>query len=132
MLASQIPQKLLEIFKDYYPDTSKQNLSDMFFGGQEIVYHSDNYYKISKKKLEIEQIEYQDISEPEKMSHNIIANQLLEKNEIRVYENTLYRYENVVYKKKKTSLKEKYNVNYTCFENMCNFLQFLHIFIAYV
>ena len=109
MLASQIPQKLLEIFKDYYPDTSKQNLSDMFFGGQEIVYHSDNYYKISKKKLEIEQIEYQDISEPEKMSHNIIANQLLEKNEIRVYENTLYRYENVVYKKKKTSLKENYN-----------------------
>ena len=57
----------------------------MFFGGQEIVYTSNNYYKISKKELEIEQIEYQDISEPEKMSHNVIANQLLEENEIRVY-----------------------------------------------
>ena len=132
LLASQIPQKLLEIFKDYYPDTSKQNLSDMFFGGQEILYTSDNYYKISKKKLEIEQIEYQDISEPEKMSHNVIANQLLEENEIRVYENTLYIYENGVYKKKKTSIKENYNLNYTCFKNMCNFLQFLHMFIAYV
>lgn len=73
----------------------------MFFGEQEIVYTSDNYYKISKKELEIEQIEYQDISESEKMSHNVIANQLLEENEIRVYENTLYIYENGVYKKKK-------------------------------
>lgn len=107
LLASQIPQKLLEIFKDYYPDTSKQNLSDMFFGGQEIVYTSDNYYKISKKELEIEQIEYQDISEPEKMSHNIIANQLLEENEIRVYENTLYIYENGVYKKNEKSIHRK-------------------------
>lgn len=66
------------------------------------------------------------------MSHNVIANQLLEENEIRVYENTLYIYENGVYKKKKTSIKENYNLNYTCFKNMCNFLQFLHMFIAYV
>ena len=107
MLASQIPQKLLEIFKDYYPDTSKQNLSDMFFGGQEIVYTSDNYYKISKMELEIEQIEYQEISEPEKMSHNVIANQLLEKNEIRVYENTLYIYENGVYRKNEKIIHRK-------------------------
>ena len=112
----------------------------MFFGRQEIVYTSDNYYKISKKELEIEQIEYQDISEPEKMSHNIIANQLLEKNEIRVYENTLYRYENGVYKKKKTSLKENYKLNYTCLEicvifynfytymlHMCKFYIIIHI-----
>lgn len=49
------------------------------------------------------------------MSHNVIANQLLEENEIRVYENTLYIYENGVYKKKKTSIKENYNLNYTYF-----------------
>ena len=63
--------------------------------------------RISKKKLEIEQIEYQDISEPEKMSHNVIANQLLEENEIRVYENTLYIYENGVYKKNEKSIHRK-------------------------
>ena len=82
------------------------------------VFSNSNLYcinKISKKKLEIEQIEYQDISESEKMSHNVIANQLLEENEIRVYENTLYIYENGVYKKKKTSIKENYNLNYTYF-----------------
>lgn len=107
LLASQIPQKLLEIFKDFYPDTSKQNLSDMFFGGKEIVYTSGNYYKVSKNELEIEQIEYQEIKESDKPSHDIIARRLLQENEIRVFEDTLYIYENGVYRRNEKSINRK-------------------------
>lgn len=42
--AEKIPKKLLEIFKDFNPDTSKQNLADFFYGGKSIEYKSDNYY----------------------------------------------------------------------------------------
>lgn len=42
--AEKIPKKLLEIFKDFNPDTSKQNLADFFYGGKSIAYKSDNYY----------------------------------------------------------------------------------------
>lgn len=107
LLAYQIPQKLLEIFKDFYPDTSKQNLSDMFFGGKEIVYTSGNYYKVSKNELEIEQIEYQEIKESDKPSHDIIARRLLQENEIRVFEDTLYIYENGVYRRNEKSINRK-------------------------
>lgn len=107
LLDSQIPQKLLEIFKDFYPDTSKQNLSDMFFGGKEIVYTSGNYYKVSKNELEIEQIEYQEIKESDKLSHDIIARRLLQENEIRVFEDTLYIYENGVYRRNEKSINRK-------------------------
>lgn len=107
LLASQIPQKLLEIFKDFYPDTSKQNLSDMFLGGKEIVYTSGNYYKVSKNELEIEQIEYQEIKESDKPSHDIIARRLLQENEIRVFEDTLYIYENGVYRRNEKSINRK-------------------------
>ena len=107
LLASQIPQKLLEIFKDFYPDTSKQNLSDMFFGGKEIVYTSGNYYKVFKNELEIEQIEYQEIKESDKPSHDIIARRLLQENEIRVFEDTLYIYENGVYRKNEKTIHRK-------------------------
>lgn len=107
LLASQIPQKLLEIFKDFYPDTSKQNLSDMFFGGKEIVYTSGNYYKVFKNELEIEQIEYQEIKESDKPSHDIIARRLLQENEIRVFEDTLYIYENGVYRRNEKSINRK-------------------------
>ena len=107
LLASQIPQKLLEIFKDFYPDTSKQNLSDMFFGGKEIVYTSGNYYKVSINELEIEQIEYQEIKESDKQSHDIIARRLLQENEIRVFEDTLYIYENGVYRRNEKSINRK-------------------------
>ena len=61
----------------------------MFFGGKEIVYTSGNYYKVSKNELEIEQIEYQEIKESDKQSHDIIARKLLQENEIRVFEDTL-------------------------------------------
>ena len=107
LLASQIPQKLLEIFKDFYPDTSKQNLSDMFFGGKEIVYTSGNYYKVFKNELEIEQIEYQEIKESDKPSHDIIARRLLQENEIRVFEDTLYIYEDGVYRRNEKSINRK-------------------------
>ena len=107
LLASQIPQKLLEIFKDFYPDTSKQNLSDMFFGGKEIVYTSGNYYKVSINELEIEQIEYQEIKESDKPSHDIIARRLLQENEIRVFEDTLYIYEDGVYRRNEKSINRK-------------------------
>lgn len=107
LLTSQIPQKLLEIFKDFYPDTSKQNLSDMFFGGKEIVYTSGNYYKVSINELEIEQIEYQEIKESDKPSHDIIARRLLQENEIRVFEDTLYIYENGVYRRNEKSINRK-------------------------
>lgn len=107
LLAYQIPQKLLEIFKDFYPDTSKQNLSDMFFGGKEIVYTSGNYYKVFKNELEIEQIEYQEIKESDKPSHDIIARRLLQENEIRVFEDTLYIYENGVYRRNEKSINRK-------------------------
>lgn len=43
-IAEKIPEKLLEIFKDFNPDTSKQNLADFFYGGTKIVYQSENYY----------------------------------------------------------------------------------------
>lgn len=43
-IAEKIPKKLLEIFKDFNPDTSKQNLADFFYGGKSIAYKSDNYY----------------------------------------------------------------------------------------
>ena len=43
-VAEKIPKKLLEIFKDFNPDTSKQNLADFFYGGKSIAYKSDNYY----------------------------------------------------------------------------------------
>lgn len=107
LLASQIPQKLLEIFKDFYPDTSKQNLSDIFFGGKEIVYTSGNYYKVSINELEIEQIEYQEIKESDKPSHDIIARRLLQENEIRVFEDTLYIYEDGVYRRNEKSINRK-------------------------
>ena len=107
LLAYQIPQKLLEIFKDFYPDTSKQNLSDMFFGGKEIVYTSGNYYKVFKNELEIEQIEYHEIKESDKPSHDIIARRLLQENEIRVFEDTLYIYENGVYRRNEKSINRK-------------------------
>ena len=43
-IAEKIPKKLLEIFKSFNPDTSKQNLADFFYGGTKIVYKADNYY----------------------------------------------------------------------------------------
>lgn len=107
LLASQIPQKLLEIFKDFYPDTSKQNLSDMFFGGKEIIYSSGKLYKVFKNELEIEHIEYQETKQEKKLTHDVIAKRLLEENKIRVYENTLYIYDNGVYKRNEKNLQRK-------------------------
>ena len=43
-IAEKIPKKLLEIFKDFNPDTSKQNLADFFYGGKVIAYVGENYY----------------------------------------------------------------------------------------
>lgn len=43
-IAEKIPKKLLEIFKDFNPDTSKQNLADFFYGGKKIAYKGKNYY----------------------------------------------------------------------------------------
>lgn len=43
-IAEKIPKKLLEIFKEFNPDTSKQNLADFFYGGKTIVYKGENYY----------------------------------------------------------------------------------------
>lgn len=106
LVASQIPQMLLQIFKDFHPDTSKQNLADMFFGGQKIVYKSNIFYKTKRRDVEIEQIEYQEVNEEEKLSHNVIAKRLLEENEIRVYENTLYIYDNGVYRKNEKSIHQ--------------------------
>lgn len=40
----KLQKKLLEIFKDFNPDTSKQNLADFFYGGKSIAYKGDNYY----------------------------------------------------------------------------------------
>lgn len=107
LVASQIPQMLLRIFKDFHPDTSKQNLADMFFGGQEIIYKSNIFYKTKRRDVEIEQVEYQEVNEEEKLSHNVIAKRLLEENEIRVYENTLYIYDNGVYRKNEKSIHRK-------------------------
>lgn len=45
-IAKQIPIMLLDSLKDLYPDTSKKNLSDLFYGGKEIIFQSDNFYKI--------------------------------------------------------------------------------------
>lgn len=43
-IAEKIPKKLLEIFKDFNPDNSKQNLADFFYGGTKVVYQSEHYY----------------------------------------------------------------------------------------
>lgn len=64
-IAEKIPKKLLEIFKDFNPDTSKQNLADFFYGGKNIVYKGDNYYNprllegfIYKEDFEISEDKY--------------------------------------------------------------------------
>ena len=75
--------------------------------GKEIVYTSGNYYKVSINELEIEQIEYQEIKESDKPSHDIIARRLLQENEIRVFEDTLYIYENGVYRRNEKSINRK-------------------------
>lgn len=45
-IARQIPLYLLDRLKNYNPDISKKNLTDMFLGGVDIFYKDDNYYKI--------------------------------------------------------------------------------------
>ena len=45
-IAQKIQNYLLEKLKIFNPDTSKRNLSDMFFGGISIKYSGTNYYKI--------------------------------------------------------------------------------------
>lgn len=49
-IAQEIQNYLLEKLKVFNPDTSKRNLSDMFFGGISIRYSENNYYKIEKEK----------------------------------------------------------------------------------
>lgn len=44
--AKQVLTKLLDDLKEFNPDTSKKNLGDMFLGGINIYYSSDNYYKL--------------------------------------------------------------------------------------
>lgn len=46
----QVLLKLLEYLKDFNPDTLKKNLADMFLGGINIYYSSDNYYKLEGEK----------------------------------------------------------------------------------
>ena len=106
-LATQIPQMLLNIFKDFNPDTSKQNLADMFFGGQEVVYESGIFYKPLTRDIEYEEVEYKEGKTIDKPSHDIIARKLLQENEIRVFENTLYIYENGVYRRNEKSIHRK-------------------------
>lgn len=106
-LAMQIPIKLLDIFKDFHPDTSKQNLADMFFGGQEIVYESGIFYEALIKYIEYDEVEYKEGKTIDKPSHDIIARKLLQENEIRVFENTLYIYENGVYRRNEKSIHRK-------------------------
>lgn len=45
-IAEKIPKKLLEIFKDFNPDTSKQNLADFFYGGKSVAYKGNNFYNV--------------------------------------------------------------------------------------
>lgn len=81
-MASKIPQLLLNVFRDFHPDTSKQNLADMFFGGQEIVYQSNILYNVLKRNIEYKEVEYKERKIIDKPSHDIIARKLLQENEI--------------------------------------------------
>ncbi|MBQ2835784.1 MAG: hypothetical protein IJE68_02990 [Clostridia bacterium] len=107
LIASQIPSKLLEIFEQFNPDVSKQNLSDMFFGGTKIVYSSEICYNVDLHEAEIDKIEYEEVKKDEKMSHDMIANILLRENNICVYENTLYIYEQGVYRQNEKYINKK-------------------------
>lgn len=49
-VAKEIPIYLLEKFKLFNPDTSKKNLSDMYFGGINIYYSGANYYSVKEVK----------------------------------------------------------------------------------
>lgn len=44
--AQEIIMTLLEKLKSFNPDLSKKNVSDMFFGGNQIYYSSENFYRI--------------------------------------------------------------------------------------
>lgn len=45
-IAKQVLLELLDYLKEFNPDNSKKNLGDMFLGGINIYYSSDNYYKV--------------------------------------------------------------------------------------
>ncbi len=45
---------LKEIFKDYHIDNSATDIARLFYGGHEIVYESENYYKVVQEEIEIE------------------------------------------------------------------------------
>ena len=49
-IAKQVLIKLLDDLNEFNPDTSKKNLADMFLGGINIYYSSDNYYKLEGEK----------------------------------------------------------------------------------
>lgn len=43
---------LKELFKDYYIDPSASDIARLFFGGQKIVFESDNFFKVVEKEIE--------------------------------------------------------------------------------
>lgn len=45
-IAKKIQMLLLDIFKSFNPDTSKKNLSDMYFGGKKVCYLANNFCKV--------------------------------------------------------------------------------------
>lgn len=48
-------ETLKDTFKDYHIDNSATDIARMFFGGREIVYESDNYYKIIEEEVMLEE-----------------------------------------------------------------------------
>lgn len=48
-IAEKVPIFLLGQLKKFNPDVSKKNLADMFFGGKEIAYIGNNYYKVKER-----------------------------------------------------------------------------------
>lgn len=105
--AQVIVTALFDKFKQFKPDTSKQNLSDMFFGGKSIAFSSNIVYtaKVTKTK-DITDADFKSVPS-EKLDHTEIAEIIMNENELKLFNNSIYIYNNGVYSNSKQLLERK-------------------------
>lgn len=63
-----------DIFKDYHIDTSTTDIARLFFGGQEIIFESNNFYKVVSQEVEEPETEKEEFqySEIEQQCNNYL------------------------------------------------------------
>jgi len=106
-LAQKIIAKLFDKFKKFCPDSSKKNLSDMFFGGKSIAFHSNIVYTAEvQKSIDITKEDY-NILPTEKLDHEQIAEILITENTIKLFNGDIYIYDNGVYNNSQKTLEQK-------------------------